>query len=214
MPVAEMIARMVPPPAPNVIQAAGNLKYRDFLTVCLIVGHSNLFPDNWIYIHSPEVKMGRLQNFKNWSPYMVPDQNKTSLGAEYFVNQDDELWNLPDEDLINLASRELEIVGLTKGAAVEGGAVYRQRKAYPVYDEIYRTHLEVVECFLKTFDNLQMIGRNGLHKYNNQDHSMWTAILAVENIYGACHDVWQVNIDQSYHEEAVEERQAPLSKKV
>ena len=145
---------------------------------------------------------------------MVPDQNKTSLGAEYFVNEDDELWNLPDEDLINLASRELEIVGLTNGAPVEGGAVYRQRKAYPVYDEIYRTHLEVVECFLKTFDNLQMIGRNGLHKYNNQDHSMWTAILAVENIYGACHDVWQVNIDQSYHEEAVEERQAPSSKKV
>ena len=214
MPVAEIIAKMVPPPPPNVTQAAGNLKYRDFLTVCLIVGHSNLFPDNWIYIHSPDVKMGRLQNFKNWSPYMVPDQNKTSLGAEYFVNEDDELWNLPDEDLINLASRELEIVGLTKGAAVEGGAVYRQRKAYPVYDEIYRTHLDVVECFLKTFDNLQMIGRNGLHKYNNQDHSMWTAILAVENIYGACHDVWQVNIDQSYHEEAVEERQAPSSKKV
>ena len=137
---------------------------------------------------------------------MVPDPSKTSLGAEYFVNENEPLWNMADEDLVDLAARELEAIGLTKGARVEAGVVYRQKKAYPVYDETYREHLDVIERFLKSLGNLHMIGRNGLHKYNNQDHAMLTAILAVENIYGARHDVWQVNSDQAYHEEAVEEK--------
>jgi len=140
------------------------------------------------------------------SPHMVPDQAKTSLGAEYFVNENDALWNMADEDLVDLAAKELESIGLTKGARIEGGVVYRQKKAYPVYDETYRKYLDVIEKFLKSLGNLHMIGRNGLHKYNNQDHAMLTAILAVENIYGASHDVWQVNSDQAYHEEAVEEK--------
>ena len=206
MPITEVIARLDPAPPPEVIKAAGQLRYRDFLTVCVIVDHPDLFPDNWIYVHSPEVIMGRLQNFKNWSRGMVPDQSKSSLGAEYFVNENETLWNMADEDLVQLAARELETVGLTKGAKIEGGAVYRQKKAYPVYDETYSQHLVIIERFMKSLENLHMIGRNGLHKYNNQDHSMLTAILAVENIYGANHDIWAVNSDQSYHEEAVEEK--------
>jgi protoporphyrinogen oxidase len=207
MPVTELVARLDPPAPPEVQSAAGELKYRDFLTVCVIVDHPNLFPDNWIYIHSPEVRMGRLQNFKNWSAHMVADPNKSSLGAEYFVNEGDDLWNMKDEDLVALTTRELHAIGLTQGAKVEDGVVYRQKKAYPVYDETYRGHLDVVERFLKSIPNLHMVGRNGLHKYNNQDHSMLTAMLAVENVYGAQHDIWAVNSDQEYHEEAVEEKE-------
>jgi len=204
MAVTDVIKKMEPPPPADVIRAAANLKYRDFLTVCLIVDHPNLFPDNWIYIHSPEVRMGRLQNFKNWSPHMVPDPEKTSLGAEYFVSENDDLWSMPDNELISMASKELEQIGLIQGARIEGGTVFRQKKAYPVYDESYRRHLDVVERYLKGIENLQMVGRNGLHKYNNQDHSMLTAMLAVENIYGADHDIWQINSDQIYQEEIKE----------
>lgn len=204
MPVSEMIAKMDPAPPGEVLEAAAGLKYRDFLTVCLIVDHPDLFPDNWIYIHSPEVQMGRLQNFKNWSPHMLADPGKTSLGLEYFVNENDRLWSMPDDQLIEFATRELVRIGLSRGAAVEGGVVYRQKKAYPVYDETYRARLDVIESFLKRAKNLQMIGRNGLHKYNNQDHSMLTALLAVENIYGAAHDIWSLNSDQSYQEESGE----------
>ncbi|MGA2262493.1 MAG: NAD(P)/FAD-dependent oxidoreductase [Acidobacteriota bacterium] len=206
MPIAEMIAKIDPPPPDEVIRAAAGLRYRDFLTVCLIVDHPNLFPDNWIYIHSPEVRMGRLQNFKNWSEHMIPDANKTSLGAEYFVNENDDLWSMPDDQLVSFASRELSQIGLTRGARIEAGVVYRQKKAYPVYDETYTERLATIERFLKGLANLQMIGRNGLHKYNNQDHSMLTAILAVENIYGAGHDIWRFNSDQSYQEEVAKEK--------
>ena len=132
---------------------------------------------------------------------MIPDMNKTSLGAEYFVNEDDDLWKMADRDLIRFASAELDSIGLTKRARIEGGVVYRQKKAYPVYDENYLSHLAVIEEFLKGMKNLQTIGRNGLHKYNNQDHSMLTALRAVENIYGASHDIWRINSDQSYQEE-------------
>jgi protoporphyrinogen oxidase len=206
MPVSEVIAKMEPPPPDEVRQAAGGLKYRDFLTVCLIVDYPRLFPDNWIYIHSPEVRMGRLQNFKNWSPHMTPNPDKTSLGVEYFVNENDDLWCLPDDRLVEFASRELEKISLTQGAKIEEGAVFRQKKAYPVYDDSYVERLALITRFLKRLTNLQMIGRNGLHKYNNQDHSMLTAILAVENIFGATHDIWRFNSDQSYQEESVEER--------
>jgi protoporphyrinogen oxidase len=202
MPVSELIAKMRPPPPADVLEAAKSLKYRDFLTVCLVVDHPDLFPDNWIYIHSPEVSMGRLQNFKNWSPFMLADPHKTSLGVEYFVNENDHLWSMPDPELIRFATAELVKIGLTHGASIEDGVVFRQKKAYPVYDETYQTHLSVIEDFLRGMTNLQMIGRNGLHKYNNQDHSMLTAILAVENLHGAAHDLWKLSSDQSYQEES------------
>jgi len=204
MPLTDVIACMDPAPPESVTRAADQLTYRDFLTTCVIVDHPDLFPDNWIYIHSPEVRMGRLQNFKNWSRHMVPDPSKTSLGAEFFVNVGDDLWCMDDEDLISLTARELEKLQLTRGAAVEKGVVYRQPKAYPVYDSTYTEHLDLVRDYIEDFENLQMIGRNGLHKYNNQDHSMLTAIMAVENLFGADHDIWQVNTDQDYHEGAVE----------
>jgi len=206
MPVSEIIAKMKPHPPAEVLEAAAGLKYRDFLTVCLVVDHPDLFPDNWIYIHSPEVLMGRLQNFKNWSPFMLADAKKSSLGVEYFVNEGDHLSSMPDEQLIQFASGELAKIGLTRGAPIEAGVVYRQKKAYPVYDETYQARLEIIEGFLRGMKNLQMIGRNGLHKYNNQDHSMLTAILAVENLHGAAHDLWRMNSDQSYQEESVEDK--------
>ena len=174
--------------------------------MCLVVDHPDLFPDNWIYIHSPEVRMGRLQNFKNWSRHMVPDAGKTSLGVEYFVNENDDLWCMPDDQLVDFAAKELAAIGLTRGARIEAGVVFRQKKAYPVYDETYSERLVLIRAFLRNLENLQMIGRNGLHKYNNQDHSMLTAILAVENIFGARHDIWRFNSDQSYQEESVEEK--------
>jgi protoporphyrinogen oxidase len=206
MPVSEVILKLDPPPPEEVILAAQGLRYRDFLVVCLVVDHPSLFPDNWIYIHSGEVRMGRLQNFKNWSMSMVPDPGKTSLGAEYFVYENDDLWNMADADLVALAARELEIIGLTRGARIEHGAVHRQKKAYPVYDEHYEAHLDTIRKHLRSLENLQMIGRNGLHKYNNQDHSMLTALVAVENLYGAGHDVWSINSDQAYQEEHSEEQ--------
>ena len=201
MPIPVAVAMMDPPPPADVREAAAALNHRDFLTVCVIVDRADLFPDNWIYIHEPSVHMGRLQNFKNWSPHMVPDSSKTSLGAEFFVTRGDELWEMDDEDLVELTRRELDALGLVKADLVEDGVVYRRPNAYPVYDGDYKDHLMTLEAFFKGFTNLQMVGRSGLHKYNNQDHSMLTAILAVENLYGAGHDIWAVNSDDEYHEE-------------
>jgi protoporphyrinogen oxidase len=170
--------------------------------VALIVDRENLFPDNWIYIHSPEFKVGRIQNFKNWSPAMVPDASKTCLGMEYFCSEGDALWEQSDLELIELASCELVGLGLVnKQAIIEDGVVIRQRKAYPVYDGEYRKHVQVLQDYIKTFDNLQTVGRNGMHRYNNQDHSMLTALLAARNILGEHHDLWDVNTERSYHEE-------------
>lgn len=201
LPLAELISRIEPVPPAEVLEASRRLKYRDFLTVFLIVQHPDLFPDNWIYIHSKEVRMGRLQNYKNWSPDMVAEPDKTGLGVEYFANENEELWCMPDEDLIQLASRELQTIGLTRGARIEKGAVYRQKKAYPVYNEDYQKNVNVIRNYLKRIENLHTVGRNGMHKYNNMDHSMLTALMAVENIYGANHDIWSVNSDSSYQEE-------------
>jgi len=201
LPLTDLVARMEPAPPAEVLEAARHLRYRDFLTVFLIVQHPNLFPDNWIYIHSKEVRMGRLQNYKNWSPHMVADPEKTGLGVEYFANENDELWCMPDKDLVALASRELESVGLTRGARIEKGVVYREKKAYPIYNEDYQKHMNVIREFLRGIENLHTVGRNGLHKYNNMDHSMLTALMAVDNIYGANHDIWGVNSDSSYQEE-------------
>jgi len=202
MPVTEVIKKLDPPPAPKVLQAAEKLKYRDFLTVCLIVKQPNLFPDNWIYVHDPDVRVGRIQNFKNWSPDMVPDLTKTSLGLEYFCTEGDALWNTPDADLVELGKREVDRIGLASYADIEDGCVFRVPKAYPVYDSDYRDHLAIVKQFVDGLENLQTIGRNGLHRYNNQDHAMLTGMLAVRNlVLGERNDLWSVNTDQEYHEE-------------
>jgi protoporphyrinogen oxidase len=202
MPITELVRKLQPPAPREVLQATAGLKYRDFLTVCLIVNRPHLFADNWIYVHDPQVKVGRIQNYKNWSPDMVADPSKTSLGLEYFCNEGDEIWRLPDEDLIELAKRELAQIGLAAAADVEDGCVFRVPKSYPVYDSEYRESLKLLRNHVERFGNLQTMGRNGLHRYNNQDHAMLTAILAVRNlVLGEKHDLWSVNTDQEYHEE-------------
>lgn len=202
MPVTEFIKKLNPPAPPEVLLAAEKLRYRDFMTVCLIVNQADLFPDNWIYVHDPAVKVGRIQNFKNWSPHMVPDAAKTSLGLEYFCNEGDELWNMADPDLIELGKRELEHIGLASPADIDDGCVFRVPKAYPIYDSEYRDYLAIVKNFVSRVENYQTIGRNGLHRYNNQDHAMVTGMLAVRNLTtGEHHDLWSVNTDKEYHEE-------------
>jgi len=169
--------------------------------VALILDREDLFPDNWIYIHTPGVKVGRIQNFNNWSRAMVPDPGRTCLGLEYFCFEGDGLWMSDDADLIALATRELAELDLAKDARVLDGTVVRMPKAYPVYDSTYRGHLDVARGWLDPIRNLHLVGRNGLHKYNNQDHSMLTSMMAVWNMEGAAHDVWAVNTDFEYHEE-------------
>ncbi len=202
MPIRELIHKFDPPVPQPVLDAANRLKYRDFLTVALIVSRRDLFPDNWIYIHDPKVKIGRIQNFKNWSPDMVPDPETTCLGLEYFCFEGDGLWMMDDAALIELGKRELALTGLVDPKEVTDGTVVRMPKAYPIYDAQYREALDVIKEFLSHVSNLQVVGRNGMHRYNNQDHSMLTAMLAVENILGAHHDLWAVNADQEYHEES------------
>jgi protoporphyrinogen oxidase len=206
MPIRELIQKLSPAAPEEVSQAANRLNYRDFLTVALIVNQKDLFPDNWIYIHDPDVKVGRIQNFKNWSPEMVPDPDKTCLGLEYFCFEGDGLWNMSDDDLIDLAKREMRTLGLIRSADVEDGTVVRMPKAYPVYDSTYKESLHVIQDFLARIPNLQLVGRNGMHKYNNQDHSMLTAMLAVRNIQGEQYDLWAVNADPEYHEEMTAEQ--------
>jgi protoporphyrinogen oxidase len=201
MPLREVIQRFEPPVPAEVLQAATNLNYRDFITVAVIINKCNVFPDNWIYVHEPDVKLGRIQNFKNWSPDMVPDSNKTCLGLEYFCFEGDGLWSMSDQELIELGKAELIKIGLLQACDFEDGVVIRVPKAYPVYDSTYKKFLQVVQQFLSGVDNLQTVGRNGMHKYNNQDHSMLTAMLAVKNIQGANHDIWKVNADPEYQEE-------------
>ncbi|KPK01565.1 MAG: FAD-dependent oxidoreductase [Nitrospira bacterium SG8_35_4] len=201
MPIQDLIRKFRPAVSDDILNAADNLLYRDFLTVVLIVNKPDLFPDNWLYIHDPDVKVGRIQNFKNWSPFMVPDSSKTCLGLEYFCFEGDELWNMPENDLIGLGKREIENIGLVKLSDVEDGCVVRVPKAYPSYDSKYQDNVTIIRQFLKNIRNLQLVGRNGMHRYNNQDHSMLTAMLAVENIEGARHDLWKVNDEMEYHEE-------------
>lgn len=202
MPLSELARKLDPSPPDPVLAAAARLRYRDFLTVGLILRRERVFDDNWIYIHSPEVLVGRVQNFKNWSPEMVPDDSTTSLGLEYFVNQGDELWDATDDELLDLGTRELTTLGLIAPDEVEDGVVYRVPKAYPVYDSEYRASVETLREYLETFSNLQTIGRNGMHRYNNQDHSMLAGVLAARNLENPSHDVWGVNVEQEYLEES------------
>jgi protoporphyrinogen oxidase len=205
MPVRDLIQALRPAPPPAIAAAANQLKYRDFLTVALMLDVPHLFPDNWIYVHDTTVKVGRIQNFKNWSPDMVPNASQTCLGLEYFCFEGDGLWSMSDHDLITLAKTEIGKLGLANPALVIDGAVVRARKAYPVYDEGYAEALDTVRVYLDRFVNLQLVGRNGMHKYNNQDHSMLTAMLAVRNLYGEQHDLWAVNSDDTYHEDLLHE---------
>ena len=197
------LVRSLRPEAPAAIRQAGEgLRYRDFLTVALMIDQANLFPDNWIYIHTPGVRVGRIQNFNNWSKAMVQDPDRTTvLGLEYFCFEGDGLWTTPDAELLALAERELRQLNLIGGARVFDGTVVRQRKAYPIYDGEYREHLDQVRTWIDPIENLHCVGRNGMHKYNNQDHSMLTAMMTVWNMQGASHDVWSVNTDYEYHEE-------------
>lgn len=202
MALTDLVRAMNPPPPPEVLQAAGQLRYRDFLTVCLILRRKDVFEDNWIYIHEPAVLVGRIQNYGNWSPDMVPDANCTSLGLEYFCNKGDAIWCASDADLVRRAGQELQTLGLALADDVIDGCVFRVEKSYPVYDSDYREHLAVLRAYVEQFGNLQMVGRNGLHRYNNQDHAMLTGMLAVRNLlHGEQHDVWSVNSDQNYLEE-------------
>jgi protoporphyrinogen oxidase len=210
MPLRSLVRALDPAVPTHVRAAAEALHYRDFVTVTLIVDAEELFPDNWIYVHDPNVKVGRIQNFKNWSPYMVPDQSKTCLGLEYFCFEGDGLWTSSDEVLLSLATNELKSIGLLGAARVLGGTVVRVPKAYPVYDDHYTANVSVIRTFLEeAIPNLQSIGRNGMHKYNNQDHAMLTGILSAENVFGGEHDLWAVNSDAEYLEQTSGERLVP-----
>ncbi|HUF83841.1 MAG TPA: NAD(P)/FAD-dependent oxidoreductase [Acidimicrobiia bacterium] len=201
MPISGLLRAMDPPPPPEVQAAADGLRYRDFITVALVIPEELGFPDNWIYINDPTVEVGRIQNFGRWSPYMVKD-GRTCLGLEFFVNEGDDMWTKADDDLIEQAKRELEQIGLVAAEHVEAGYVVRIPKAYPMYDATYKDNVETLRKWIDAnTPNVFPVGRNGMHKYNNQDHSMFTAMLSVENIFGANHDVWNVNVEAEYHEE-------------
>jgi protoporphyrinogen oxidase len=210
MPIREFIMALDPAP-PELRDVASCFQYRDFLTVALVIRERNVFPDNWIYIHEPAVKVGRIQNYKNWSLEMVPDPETTCLGLEYFCFEGDALWTLPDEALVQLGKREVSALGLVRPEDIVDGTVVRMPKAYPVYNDRYRKGLDAIKDFLRRVPNMQLIGRNGMHQYNNQDHSMLTAILAVRNIMGAQYDLWKVNIAGGYHEEGREISSEELS---
>jgi protoporphyrinogen oxidase len=203
MPIRELIAKLQPA-APSIVRAAADaLGYRDFITVNVVVDRSDVFPDQWIYVHDPGVKVGRIGNFKNFSAAMVDDSGLTGLGMEYFCFEHDGMWSWPDAELLDLGRRELVTLGICRAEEVKAGMVYRQPKAYPVYDAAYLGHLAVVrEWLTRALPNLWLVGRNGMHHYNNQDHSMMTGILVARNIaLGANYDPWLVNTDAEYHEE-------------
>ena len=203
-----------PAPPQQVTAAAAGLRYRDFLTVALPIDGEPPFPDNWIYVHDPRVRVGRIQNFRAWSPWMTPDPRRSCLGLEYFCFEGDQLWSSSDEELVELGRREVGALRLVDPGRVAGGHVVRVPKAYPVYDAEYAGRVDRIRGWLGGISNLQQIGRNGLHRYNNSDHSMLTALRAVENLCdGAGHDIWAVNAESVYleREEAAEQpyRAAP-----
>lgn len=205
-PLKELAQALTPVLSQKTLKAASSLKYRDFLTVVLILQDKEVFEDNWIYIHDPGVKVGRIQNFKSWSPEMVPDPKYNCYGLEYFCFQGDELWESSDESLLELAKQEIQKIGLAQAKDIEDGCVVRQAKAYPVYDDEYAIHVEtMVEELSHQYPHLHLIGRNGMHKYNNQDHAMMTAMLCVENIKAGqnIYNLWRVNQDAEYHEAGV-----------
>ncbi|MEM1333544.1 MAG: NAD(P)/FAD-dependent oxidoreductase [Actinomycetota bacterium] len=213
MPLAEVV-RIVEPPAPaEVLAAADGLRFRDFLCVALVLPAGDVtWTDNWIYLHEPSVSAMRVQNFGSWSPELVRD-GRNVLGVEYTVHEGDEAWGLPDADLVRRATDELASIGLLDPARVEQGHVVRMPKAYPVYDHGFHEDVATIRTWMEThLPNLHPVGRNGMHRYNNQDHSMLTAMLTVENILDAAgHDIWSVNVDEEYHEEVTERTDEPAT---
>jgi protoporphyrinogen oxidase len=202
MPMADLVAALDPPAPDEVVSSARALRYRDFITVALILKQAEVFPDNWIYIHDSRVQVARIQNFKNWSSEMVPDQRFTMLGLEYFCFEGDALWAASDEELMAIAKKELATLALAGSADVVDGVVVRQSKAYPMYDHSYSSNVARVRDFLElSASNLQVAGRNGMHKYDNQDHAMLTGLMAARNIMGGSYDLWRVNSDAEYLEE-------------
>jgi protoporphyrinogen oxidase len=202
-PIADLVEYIEPSPPEAVMTAARMLRYRDFVTVALIIKDVDLFDDNWIYVHDPNVKVGRIQNFKSWSPHLVPDPDQNCLGLEYFCFKGDGIWDAKDEDLLRLADEELIQMGLVTAGHVIDGTVIRQSKAYPVYDENYEERIALFRIWLESnMQGLHLVGRNGMHKYNNQDHAMMTALLTAENILAGeqLWDIWRVNEDADYHE--------------
>lgn len=213
-PLRETAAAVRPQLSAAAVREAQGLRYRDFLTVVLMLKGKQLFSDNWIYVHDPSVRVGRVQNFKSWSAQMVPDASMCSYGLEYFCNEGDALWRTSDRQLIELGSAEMERIGLSRARAVIDGCVVRQPKAYPVYDERYKERVASVRAELASrHPTLHLVGRNGMHKYNNQDHSMMTAMLTVENILSGIPrwDVWCVNEDAEYHESGPDDEPAKLA---
>lgn len=211
-PMRELASRLHPLPA--ALSEAANLKYRDFLTVALMIRSPDLFPDNWIYIHDSKVKVGRVQNFRSWSPEMVPDPDLACVGLEYFCFEGDGLWSASDDELVALATKEMAQLGLCAAEQVVGGTVVRQEKAYPVYDEDYAANVEVLRQEIEArYPTLHCVGRNGMHRYNNQDHAMMTAMLTVRNIQAGArvYDIWAVNEDAEYHESGNEGERAALA---
>ncbi len=200
IPLRELVQSIKPAAPDDVLKAARELKYRDFFTVGLIIDKAFIFPDNWIYIHSPEVKVGRIQNFKNWSPDMVPDSQTTSLGLEYFCFDTDDIWKKGDKELVELGTKEAVKLKFASKDQIIDGFVIRSPKTYPIYDEGYKERIDTIKDYLSTIKNLQTVGRNGLHRYNNQDHSMLSAIYAIRNILGEKHSIWDINVDEEYHE--------------
>ena len=208
MAVKDLVASFDPPPPADVARVAAALPYRDFITVGVIVnrmrGSAPVLPDNWIYIQEPDVRLGRLQIFNNWSPALVPDPSKVWLGLEYFCNEDDDLWRLSDADMQALAIRELAQIDLVDPAEVVAATVIRVPKAYPAYFGAY-AEFATIRAYTDAIPNLFLVGRNGMHRYNNQDHSMLTAKAAVDNIAAGRMDkanIWDINVDDEYHEEA------------
>jgi protoporphyrinogen oxidase len=202
LPLRNMVGIVDPAPPQHVVDAAQGLRYRDFLTVSLVLDGEDLFPDNWIYIHEEHVEVGRIQNFRSWSPWMVPDPDTACVGMEYFCFKGDHMWEMDDEKLVELASKELEALGLAKASQVRRGYVVRVPKAYPMYDEDYAERVATIRTWLDPLEGLVQVGRNGLHRYNNSDHSMLSAMRAVDNLVkGEDHDIWAVNVESVYHEE-------------
>src|SRR5581483_8940579 len=213
MPLPDLVLAMDPEPPAEVRDAARNLRHRDFMTVALVVPTAAAFPDNWIYVHAPDVRVARIQNYGAWSPDLIQG-DRTCLGLEYFVDEHDDLWTMSDDDLVEMATAELDALGLLDDRSlVESGYVLRVKDAYPVYDMDYSTNVETLRRWLETEAvNVHPVGRNGLHRYNNQDHSMYTAMLAVENLVGGDRnrDVWAVNMEQDHLEQNGNGRGAPV----
>ena len=201
IPLSELVLSLDPLPSDDVVAAARRLRYRDLIVVGLVSSDPEPFPDNWIYLHDPGTRAGRVQNFGAWSAGMTRP-GYTCLGVEYFCFAGDDLWNMPDNALVQLAARELGRIGLLDPDHVVDGTAIRVRHAYPMYDAGYRDAVGRLRRALDAIENLETVGRNGLHRYNNQDHSMWTAVLGTLNVVdGADHDVWSVNADSEYIEE-------------